>query len=145
LDYQLFAFQAVPPAPGRAQSGDPGVAAPAPLASPEAEGGGGPPPDAGFAGMLPILILIPLLIFLFWSSRSQQKKQEATIAALKKGDRVLSQSGLVGRLLEVDKRYAKVELAPGVKVTMLRSSLAGRDTEDSSGKKAEPSADETKK
>jgi preprotein translocase subunit YajC len=84
------------------------------------------------------------VVFLFWSSRSQQKKQEAAISALKKGDRVVAQSGLVGRLVEIDQRYAKVELAPGVKVQMLRSSLVGRDTEEGSAKKAEPSADEKK-
>ena len=50
---------------------------------------------------------------------------------LKKGDRVVTQSGLVGRLLEVDTRYAKLELAPGVKVQVLRTSLLGRDGEDS--------------
>lgn len=88
-----------------------------------------------------MLLFIPLLIFLFWSSSSQKKKQEAAIAALKKGDRVVAQSGLVGRLVEIDARYAKVELAPGVKVQMLRSSLVGRDTEDGSAKKAEPSSE----
>lgn len=144
MDFHVFAFQTVPPAPGRAEGADPGVATQS-TTPPSGAEGGEPQPDAGFMGMLPMLILIPLLIFLFWSSSSQRKKQEAAISALKKGDRVLSQSGLVGRLLEIDKRYAKVELAPGVKVTMLRSSLVGRDTEDSSGKKAEPSADEKKK
>ncbi len=78
----------------------------------------------------PLLVFIPLILLLFWQSRSQQKKQEAAIAALKKGDRVVTQSGLVGRLLEVDSRYAKLELAPGVKVTMLRSVLTGKDAED---------------
>jgi preprotein translocase subunit YajC len=138
LDFAVFAFQAVPPAPGRASGPEPGTAV-QPSSPP---GGGEAPSDPGIGGFLPILILIPLLVFLFWSSRSQQKKQEAAIASLKKGDRVVSQSGLVGRLVEVDKRYAKVELAPGVKVTMLRTSLVGRDTEDSSGKKAEPSTEE---
>ena len=80
--------------------------------------------------MLLFLMFIPLLIFMFWQSRSQQKKQEATVAALKKGDRVLTQSGLIGRLLEVDSRYARIELAPGVKVQVLRSSLSGRDGDD---------------
>lgn len=80
--------------------------------------------------MLIFLMFIPLLLFMFWQSRSQQKKQEATIAALKKGDKVLTQSGLVGRLLEVDNRYARLELAPGVKVQVLRSSLTGRDGEE---------------
>ena len=88
--------------------------------------------------MLPLLIFIPLIFFLFWQTRSQQKKQEAAVAALKKGDRVVTQSGLVGRLMEMESRYAKVELAPGVKVTLLRSSLAGLDSSDASAKGSEP-------
>ena len=80
--------------------------------------------------MLLFLMFIPLLIFMFWQSRSQQKKQEAAVSALKKGDRVLTQSGLVGRLLEIDSRYARIELAPGVKVQVLKSSLSGRDADE---------------
>jgi preprotein translocase subunit YajC len=138
LDFATFAFQNVPPAPGRA--GDPGAGTvQQPAGGPESAPG--PSPEGGIFGILPLLLFIPLLIFLFWSSRSQQKKQDATIASLKKGDRVLTQSGLVGRLLEVDQRYAKLELSPGVKVTVLRTSLIGRDTEESSGKKAEPAGD----
>jgi preprotein translocase subunit YajC len=76
------------------------------------------------------LILIPFILIMFFQSRSQTKKQEATIASLKKGDRVLTQSGLVGRLLSIEGRYAKLELPPsGTKVTILRSGLLGRDTE----------------
>ncbi len=77
------------------------------------------------------LMFVPLILLLFWQTRSQTKKQEQAIAALKKGDRVVTQSGLVGRLLEIDSRYARVELAPGVKVQVLRSSLSGRDADDS--------------
>jgi len=78
----------------------------------------------------PLLILIPFIAILFFQSRSQQKKQEATIAGLKKGDRVVTQSGLIGKLLSIEGRYAKLELPPsGTKVTVLRSSLAGRDAE----------------
>jgi len=79
---------------------------------------------------MPLLILIPFILILFFQSRSQTKKQEANIAGLKKGDRVLTQSGLVGRLLSIEGRYAKLELPPsGTKVTILRSGLLGRDTE----------------
>jgi preprotein translocase subunit YajC len=74
---------------------------------------------------------------MLWSSRSQQKKQAAALADLKKGDRVLTQSGLVGKLVEIGDRYAKVELAPGVKVEVLKSGLLGRDV----GEPAAASAD----
>jgi len=87
---------------------------------------------------MPLLILIPFILILFFQSRSQTKKQEASIAGLKKGDRVLTQSGLVGRLLSIEGRYAKLELPPsGTKVTILRSGLLGRDTE------TEPAAADT--
>lgn len=82
------------------------------------------------SSMLMLLMFVPLIIFLFWQSRSQQKKQEAIISSLKKGDRIVTQSGLIGKLLEVDGRYAKLELAPGVKVQVLRSALVGKDGDD---------------
>ena len=101
-------------------------------------------PPSGFGLITPLLILLPFIAILFFQSRSQQKKQEATISGLKKGDRVLTQSGLVGRLLAIEGRYAKLELPPsGTKITVLRSSLIGRDAEGESAP-AEASADKSK-
>lgn len=119
-----IAFQAIPPA----QEGTPSVQSDSPATAP---GGGAPPAEGGFGSMFMLLMFVPLILFMFWQSRSQQKKQETAINALKKGDRVVTQSGLVGRLIEVDTRYAKLELAPGVKVQVLRTSLLGLDAEDS--------------
>jgi preprotein translocase subunit YajC len=113
--------QAVPPAPGR----EGGVAQPAPAPG----GGDAPPPQGGFGGIFPLLLMVvPMLLLLFFTSRSQQKRQAAAIAALKKGDRVITQSGLVGRLVEMTDRYAKLEIAPGVKVEVLKSGIVGADT-----------------
>lgn len=92
-----------------------------------------------------MLMFVPLILVMLWQSRSQAKKQEQAVSSLKKGDRVVTQSGLVGRLAEVDNRYAKVEIAPGVKVTILRTSLVGRDTEDSAKKDDAAKKDDSKK
>jgi preprotein translocase subunit YajC len=75
-----------------------------------------------------LVMVAPVLLMLLFSSRSQQKKQAAVIAGLKKGDRVLTQGGLVGRLVEVGDRFAKLEISPGVKVEVLKSGLLGADT-----------------
>ena len=80
--------------------------------------------------LFPILLLLPLILILLWSSRSQQKKQREAIEGLKKGDRVITQSGLLGKLLETGDRTAKIEIAAGVKVEVLKSSLLGKDTGD---------------
>jgi preprotein translocase subunit YajC len=120
LKFGVLAFQAVPESPKMQSTGQ--SAAPAPDA-------GATAPSA-FGMFTPLLIVIPFILVLLFQSRSQQKKQEANITGLKKGDRVLTQSGLVGRLVAIEGRYAKLELPPsGTKITVLRTSLLGRDTE----------------
>lgn len=94
---------------------------------------------------LMLLMFLPLVLVMVWQSRSQSKKQEQVLSSLKKGDRVVTQSGLIGRLAELDSRYAKVEIAPGVKVTLLRTSLTGRDTEDAAKNDGKKTDDATKK
>ncbi len=121
-----FAFQDLPPQPQRLEVGQQGVpqTAQAPAPAPPASSD-----PTGLGPLLPMLLMIaPLFLLMWWMSRSQQKRQEKSLAELKKGDRVLTQSGLVGKLLEVGDRYAKVEVAAGVKVEVLRTSLLGRDT-----------------
>jgi preprotein translocase subunit YajC len=116
------AFQTVPPRPetGTIQ---PSTPAPSSGSAPPAGGGG-----FGESALPMLLMVAPVLILLFFTSRSQQKKQAATIAGLKKGDRVLTQGGLVGRLVEIGDRFAKLEISPGVKVEILKSGILGADS-----------------
>ena len=67
------------------------------------------------------------LVFWFFLLRpqmQQQKAQKAKIAALKKGDQVVTQGGLLGKVTKVEELYVEVELAPNVKVKAVRSSIA---------------------
>jgi len=123
-----FAFQNVPP------KGNPGVAQPD---NPQQQGGssgGGGAGGGAFSLLFPLLIMVPFLFLMF---RRQKKEQEAR-GNLKKGDTVVSQSGLVGELIELDERFAKVKIAPGTTVKMLVSSIGPLDT---TKKDAEPDKD----
>lgn len=80
------------------------------------------------------LLLGVMFFFLFWQGRSQKKKQEDAIQGLKKGDRLATQSGLIGRLVETGPRTAKIEIAPGVKVEILKTSILGRDNDEAPAK-----------
>ena len=71
------------------------------------------------AFLLPLLILVP---FFLLSSR-RQKKEQAERSKLKRGDKVVSNAGLVGELVEMDEKIAKVKLAPGITVQMLASTV----------------------
>lgn len=113
-----LALQQLPPSPGQ------GTTAPAPAPAGEAR-----PAEPGALGMLlPLILFVPLIFVMFWSSRSQQKRQQKLLAELQKGDSVLTQGGLRGKLVELGDRFAKIEIAPGVKVDVLRGSLLGKDT-----------------
>jgi preprotein translocase subunit YajC len=112
----IFSFQNVAP-----KAGTPGVAAP----DAPAGGGGGSSssPGGGLITLLPFLMLVPFLFLMF----RRNKKEAEQRSKLKKGDRVVSQSGLVGELMEMEDRFAKVKIAPGTTVQMLASSLAPLD------------------
>lgn len=109
----LYFFQNVPP-----KQGTPGVAEPsAPAgAPPEAA----PPPGSMLTLLLPFLILVP---FLFMSMRRSKREQEAR-KSLKKGDRIVTQAGLIGELVEMDDRLSKVKIAPGTTVQVVTSSIS---------------------
>lgn len=81
-----------------------------------------------FSGMLPMLIQFAALglVFYFLLIRPQQKRMKdhkAKIGAVKKGDQVVTGGGLVGKVARVDEFYVDVELAPGMKVKAVKSTL----------------------
>ena len=87
-----------------------------------ANGGAGPSP---FSMLLPILGM--LLIFYFLMIRPQQKRMrehQAQIAAVKKGDEVITGGGLRGRVTKVTDDEAEVEIANGVRVRAIKSTLS---------------------
>lgn len=53
----------------------------------------------------------------------QQKEHKTKLSALKKGDEVLTGGGFIGKVLKVDENYAEVEIAQGVKVKALKSTI----------------------
>lgn len=115
-----LALQDLAPAPGEAQTIAPTQA---PIETRD------PAPPSGILGspFFFLILFVPLIVMMFWSSRSQQKRQEKALAELKKGDWVLTQGGLRGKLLERGDRFVKLEIAPGTKVEILNTSVLGKD------------------
>jgi preprotein translocase subunit YajC len=76
------------------------------------------------SGLLPIVMMIVIFVpFLFLMSR-RQKKEATARAALKKGDRVTTTAGLIGELVEMDDRIAKVKVAPGVTLQIVANTVS---------------------
>jgi preprotein translocase subunit YajC len=62
-------------------------------------------------------------------TRNQNKKQRQLESNLKTGDRVITQSGFIGKIIDINERSARVklEIAPGVVVQIVKSTIQGVD------------------
>lgn len=89
----------------------------------QAVGGGG-----AFASFVPLILIFAIMYFLL--IRPQQKKvkdHQAMVAALRRGDQVVTQGGLIGKVTKVKEDEAnelEVEIADGVKVRVVRATIA---------------------
>ena len=86
-------------------------------------------PSSPFGGdlmaFLPMILIF--VVFYFLLIRPQQKKAKehrGMLAALQKGDEVVTAGGLIGKVGKLGDQYATIELAPSVEVTVQRSSIS---------------------
>ncbi len=87
----------------------------------QAAGGG----SAAFQ-FLPLILIFAIMYFLI--IRPQQKKAKdhaAMVDALRRGDQVVTQGGLIGKVSKVmDEGRIEVEIAQGVKVQVVKATIA---------------------
>ena len=80
----------------------------------------------GIGQFVPLLLIFGIMYFLL--IRPQQKKMKehaAMVASLSRGDRVITQGGLIGKVVKVkDEGEIEVEIADGVKVRVVQSTIA---------------------
>ncbi|MEM8930454.1 MAG: preprotein translocase subunit YajC [Acidobacteriota bacterium] len=93
------------------------------------------PAQAG-AQASPVFQLVPMaLIFLvfyflwFRPVRQKQKETEAMIENLKKGDQVITTSGLYGKIVKIDDPLV-VEIADNVRIRIARQAVGGLQRTD---------------
>ena len=99
--------------------------------------------------MLPILLIF--VIFYFFIIRPQNKKQKETdrmIAALKKGDKVVTIGGIHGTVVQTKEKTVIVKVDDNAKLEFLRSAIAtvvvqGSEKAEKKDKKAAVEATET--
>ena len=73
-----------------------------------------------------IPLVLVFVIFWFLMIRPQQrrmKEHQAQIAAVKKGDRVVTGGGLIGKIVKVGDSEVEVELGPNMRVMVVKSTL----------------------
>ncbi len=89
--------------------------------APEGQG-----PLGAIGGILPLVLIF--VVFYFVLIRPQQKaakQQQAFQAALKKGDEVLTNAGIIGTVVSVEDRTATLDVGQGNKIRVVKTQIAG--------------------
>jgi len=81
---------------------------------------------SGLISIIPFILIFVIMYFLL--IRPQQKKMkehQAMVGALRRGDQVVTQGGIIGKVVKVkEDGEAEVEIAEGVKVRVLKATIA---------------------
>jgi len=82
-------------------------------------------PSAGMSQLLLIGAMFAIFYFMLIRPQSKRAKEhKKMLDALAKGDEVLTNGGLLGRVTQLGETYVEVELADNVKVKMQRQAIA---------------------
>ncbi|WP_066566722.1 preprotein translocase subunit YajC [Snodgrassella sp. CFCC 13594] len=74
------------------------------------------------------LVLI-LFVFYFLIMRPQQKKfklHQKMLGELKKGDKIITNSGIAGKITKIGEQFFTVEIAPNVEVEVERAAISSK-------------------
>ena len=84
----------------------------------------GADPTGGLMGLLPLILMFVVLWFLMIRPQMKRAKEhKALIEALAKGDEVVTQGGMAGRIVEVGDSFIQIEVASGVNVAVQKQAV----------------------
>ena len=80
---------------------------------------------SGLMGFLPmVLIFVVFYMLLIRPQQKRAKQHKIMVAGLAKGDEIVTNGGVLGKITGVDDNFLTVEIAAGVRVKVQRMSVA---------------------
>lgn len=80
-------------------------------------------PDGTFSLVMVIAIFVLFYFMLIRPQSKRAKEHRSLIDSLKKGDEVITTSGLLGKVTGLDEQYVKITVAEGVELTLQRGAV----------------------
>lgn len=86
-----------------------------------------PAPQTGGASMIVMLVIMFGVVYLLMirPQQKQQKQHREFLQKLKKNDKVVLQSGIMGRVFAVEERLVVLEVADKVRISVVKHAVAG--------------------
>ena len=96
---------------------------------------------AGGANMLiqflPIILIFVIMYFLILRPQRQKARMhQEMVANIKRGDTVVTSGGLIGKIAKVEDNEVQLELAEGIRVRLVRGTIAEVRTKGEPAKEA---------
>lgn len=77
-----------------------------------------------------VIFLVFMIFFTYLPNRKMKKEQAKFIEEMKKGDEVVTNGGITGKVTKVDEKSVTLEISPKNYITVLVSSVSKQLTED---------------
>ncbi|AKU13660.1 preprotein translocase subunit YajC [Azoarcus sp. CIB] len=82
-------------------------------------------PTGGLMGMLPLILMFIVLWFLMIRPQMKRAKEhKAMVSALAKGDEIVTQGGIAGRVTQVSDNFLRIEIADNVNILVQSQAVA---------------------
>ena len=83
------------------------------------------PQGDALMGFLPLIVIFVVFYFLLIRPQSKKAKEHREmVAALAKGDEVVTNGGMLGKISKVDESFVELDVAEGVTVKIQRQAVA---------------------
>jgi preprotein translocase subunit YajC len=80
--------------------------------------------NEGLASFLPFIIIFVLFYFMLIRPQMKQAKEhKALLGALKAGDEIISNSGILGRITKLNTQFAIIEIANNVEIKIQKQTI----------------------
>ncbi|MFZ2299065.1 MAG: preprotein translocase subunit YajC [Burkholderiales bacterium RIFCSPLOWO2_12_FULL_64_99] len=80
--------------------------------------------SSGLMSMLPLVLMFVVLYFVMIRPQmKRQKETRAMLEALTKGDEVVTQGGIIGKITKLGDAFVSIEVANGVELQLQRAAI----------------------
>ena len=89
-----------------------------------AQGAAGGSAESSLMSFLPLILMFGVLYFIMIRPQmKRQKEHRNMLAAMAKGDEVVTNGGIAGKITKVGDAYVGVEIAEGTEITVQKGSI----------------------
>jgi preprotein translocase subunit YajC len=90
-----------------------------------AQAAGAPAQGGSMMGLLfPVLLLVVMFFLMVRPQMKRQKEHRELLSKLAKGDEVLTNGGIAGRIEDIGETFVHVEIASGVSIKLQKGAIA---------------------